>query len=115
MNNFSKKDRIVALIKQYSNGKNADFARRLGVSPQTISTWLSRDTFDIELIFAKCENISLDWLLTGKGNILREEPTPSQLPSPSPSLEALIETNLNLSRTLQNLSETLENITKQKT
>ena len=43
----------------------------LGVSPQTVNAWLSRDTFDIDCVYANCRNISADWLLTGKGDMLK--------------------------------------------
>lgn len=59
------------LIEHYSEGKNADFAQKLGVKPQTISSWMARNTFDIELIYAKCENLDANWLLTGEGSMYR--------------------------------------------
>ena len=45
----------------------------IGVSPQAVNTWITRNTFDIDIIYAKCLNVSPDWLLTGKGNMLKEE------------------------------------------
>lgn len=65
------------MIEHYSNGNKSEFARMIGVSPQAIATWLSRDTFDIETIYSKCVNLSPEWLLTGEGDMLksvREEP-----------------------------------------
>lgn len=70
MSNVSKKDRLESLILYYSEGKKSQFANKIGVTPQTISTWLSRGTFDIELVFAKCEHLSAAWLITGKGNMI---------------------------------------------
>lgn len=67
----SKKERLVLLIKHFGKENNSEFARFLGVSPQTISSWLSRNTFDVDLIYAKCSNISADWLLGGDGEMLR--------------------------------------------
>lgn len=64
---------INELIKHYSDGKKADFAKKLGITPQTISAWLARNTFDIELIFTKCEDIDANWLLTGDGDMLRRK------------------------------------------
>lgn len=60
------------LINYYAKGKKSEFANKLGISPQAVSTWLNRGTFDIELIFAKCENISPNWLLTGEGSMIIE-------------------------------------------
>ncbi len=74
---MTKKERLEAIIEQYSSGKPSVFAKLMGVAPSTISSWLSRDTMDYDLIFAKCENISPEWLLTGKGSMLKgTEDTP---------------------------------------
>lgn len=62
-----------ALINHYEGGNKSQFAKRLGVSAQGLSTWLSRNTFDTELIYSKCENVNSEWLLTGKGNMLKEQ------------------------------------------
>ena len=70
---MSKKDRLLDLIRNFSNGNKSEFARMIGVSPQAINTWISRDTFDIETIYSKCVNISPEWLLTGKGPMLKSE------------------------------------------
>lgn len=67
---MDKSERIVALIDHFTGGNKARFAALLGVAPQTISTWLKRDTYDAELIFAKCDGISAAWLLTGQGPML---------------------------------------------
>ena len=45
----------------------------MGVAPSTISTWLARDTFDYDLLFAKCEELNAEWLLTGKGEMLKAD------------------------------------------
>ena len=76
---MTKKERLEALIAHYSNGKPTQFAKYIGVAPSTISTWLARDSFDYDLLFAKCENISPEWLFTGNGDMLKttdeSEPT----------------------------------------
>lgn len=61
---------LEALISHFTNGNKAQFAKHLGVSPQTISAWIARNTFDPELIYAKCRYINPSWLLTGQGNML---------------------------------------------
>ena len=66
---MSKADMILALIEHYSNGNKAQFASRLGITPQGLSTWIKRNTFDAELIFSKCEGLSAQWLLTGEGEL----------------------------------------------
>ena len=68
---MTKKERLEALIAHYSDGKPTRFAKHIGVAPSTISTWIARDTFDYDLLFAKCEKISPEWLLTGNGSMLK--------------------------------------------
>lgn len=67
------------LIMHYEEGNKTRFAKRLGISPQGISTWLSRGTIDYELIYAKCENINTDWLLSGEGPMLRNSKNPEEI------------------------------------
>ena len=69
---MTKKERLEAIIEFYSGGKPSVFARFLGVAPSTISSWLARDTFDSELLFAKCENLNPQWLITGEGAMIKE-------------------------------------------
>lgn len=73
---MTKKERLEALISHYSDGKPTRFAKYIGVAPSTISTWLARDSFDYDLLFAKCEMISPEWLLTGKGPMLKSDEQP---------------------------------------
>ncbi|MBQ5731045.1 MAG: LexA family transcriptional regulator [Bacteroidaceae bacterium] len=67
---MTKKERLEEIIRFYGAGKPSLFAKNLGIAPSTISSWLTRDTFDYDLLFAKCENISAEWLLTGKGQMM---------------------------------------------
>ena len=70
---FLTKGEMLDAIKKHLNiQKNTDFARFLGVSSQAISNWYTRNTFDAELLYTKCEFINADWLLTGKGTMLKE-------------------------------------------
>ena len=68
---MDKKAMVNALIGHFTDGNKAQFAKMLGVSPQTISAWLARNTFDSELIYAKCRYLSANWLLTGEGEMLQ--------------------------------------------
>ncbi|MEG2947367.1 MAG: S24 family peptidase [Bacteroidales bacterium] len=70
---MNKKEMLLRLIAHYEQGNKANMAKRLGITPQAISTWLARETFDIELLYAKCEYLSGEWLLSGKGEMIRKE------------------------------------------
>ena len=72
---MEKRDILEQLISHYANWNKAKFATLLGVSPQSISTWLARNTFDVDKIYANCVGVSGDWLLTGDGSMLRTEHT----------------------------------------
>lgn len=78
---MDKKGRLLQLISHFSSGNKSEFARMIGVSPQAINTWISRNTFDIDIVYSKCINVSPEWLLTGKGNMLKGENT-DKLSSP---------------------------------
>ena len=65
---------LEAIIDHFASGNKSQMERILDITPQAVSTWLSRNTFDQELIYAKCENINPDWLLTGRGSMLKNEP-----------------------------------------
>ncbi len=86
---MDKKNILSELIKHYSDGNKSKFANMLGVSPQAISTWEKRNTFDIELIYAKCENLNASWLLTGVGNMLNTEKKKEQT-SGDPIIDRLL-------------------------
>lgn len=64
------------IIDYYSFKNDSRFAEFLGITPQTLSNWKSRNTFDIELIYTKCVVFNAEWLLTGKGPMLKGEIVP---------------------------------------
>lgn len=51
---------------------NAEFARLLGISPQNLSNWYKRGTYDVNLILRKFTDVNETWLLTGEGEMLKE-------------------------------------------
>ena len=67
---MDKTSMLQSLIDYYSDGVKSRFASKLNIKPQTINSWLKRDTFDPELIYSSCENISAAWLLSGDGDML---------------------------------------------
>lgn len=71
---LSTKGEMLNVIKRHLNmNKNSEFARFLGISSQAVSNWYSRNTFDAELLYTKCDFINPDWLLTGRGSMLKSE------------------------------------------
>jgi len=77
------------LINHYSDGNKSRFANKLGVKPQTINTWLSRNTFDIELVYSKCEGLSAAWLLSGEGDMFTGSDNTSAVASGDGSVAAI--------------------------
>ncbi len=68
------KSLILNEIKKKENiSTNKEFAEFLGIKATTLSMWHKRNTFDIELIFKKCEYLNPEWLLTGKGAMLKTD------------------------------------------
>lgn len=70
---MTKSEQLLALIEHYSGGNKAKFAAKMGLKPSSIASWITRNTFDVDIIYAKYEHISAHWLLTGEGDMLREE------------------------------------------
>ncbi len=67
------KSLILSQIKNHYKFKSdTQFAIHLGIKPQVLSNWKSRNTYDAELIYTKCLDLSPAWLLTGKGPMLQE-------------------------------------------
>ena len=88
---MDKKDILLLLIKHYADGNKSRFASMLGISPQAVSTWEKRNTFDIELIYSKCENLNAKWLLTGTGEMfVSEEQEPQNSSSAEPMVDKLL-------------------------
>lgn len=58
----------------YGVVKDAELARALEISPQTLSSWRQRSAVPYALCVecAKTQGASLDWLLYGEGQMLRD-------------------------------------------
>ncbi len=57
----------------YGFKKDTGLARHLDISPQTLSNWKKRNSYDPQVIYAKCPEINPEWLMTGKGFMLKSE------------------------------------------
>lgn len=71
---MDKSIRLQRLINYYCSGNKAEFAKKLGITAQCLYSWSSRNTLDYDIIFAKCEDLSAKWLLTGDGDMLENAP-----------------------------------------
>lgn len=79
MGDLINKPVILDRIKQvYNLAGNSELSRFLGVAPNTITNWYNRNSIDYDTIFTKCENVNLEWLITGKGEPNRERTTNSK-------------------------------------
>lgn len=75
MKTISSKDAIERLKSGLNLSSDNALAELLGISKATLSNWKSRNSIDIPLVFSKCERISIDWLLTGEGDMLKSKDT----------------------------------------
>eukprot|EP01029_Cantina_marsupialis_P005024 TRINITY_DN1533_c0_g2_i1.p1 TRINITY_DN1533_c0_g2~~TRINITY_DN1533_c0_g2_i1.p1 ORF type:complete len:131 (-),score=20.49 TRINITY_DN1533_c0_g2_i1:83-475(-) len=50
--------------------KESDFAKHLGISPNVLNNWYSRNTFKPDIVYTKCSGLNAVWLLTGEGEML---------------------------------------------
>lgn len=66
------------LKKHLKIGTDKEFAEFLEIKPTTLSMWHKRNTMDIELIFTKCDFLNAEWLLTGEGEMLKENTKPPE-------------------------------------
>ena len=67
---MEKKEILLQIIDYYTGGNQRQFASMLGVAPQTINSWVRRNTYDVDVLRAKCVDINAEYLLTGEGEML---------------------------------------------
>lgn len=64
---------ILKKIKEYYKfNTNAQFARFLEITPQNLNQWYTRNTYDIHILATKCKEISIEWITTGEGELLKK-------------------------------------------
>jgi len=77
MNSMSSEvDTVFSRMKKiFGVERDADLARALAISPQTLSSWRQRAAVPYALCAecAKTKGASLDWLLYGEGHMMRGE------------------------------------------
>ncbi len=68
---LSKKLILKKVMNHLNIHKDYLFADFLGISQSTLSNWYKRNVLDYELIISKCDFLDANWLLTGKGSMLK--------------------------------------------
>lgn len=56
----------------YKFDSDTKFANFLGIRPQTLSNWMTRNSFDIDILYTKCVGINADFLLSGTGSVFKK-------------------------------------------
>ncbi|MEJ5143969.1 helix-turn-helix domain-containing protein [Sphingobacterium sp. MYb388] len=80
MGMIKDKSLILNEIKLHYGFKNdAEFARFLGIKPNSLANWYSRNTFNYETLFTKCDDIRAEWFFTGEGSMLKAEKTSTSI------------------------------------
>lgn len=98
---MSVKERIIEYL-DYKKISKSEFGREIGVSSAYISSM--RKSFQpdkIQSIASKYPDLDINWLLTGKGSMLKEEPKASL----NLSVEDLWELVKSQQRTIENLTK----------
>lgn len=73
------------ILRRFKDAKNIkkdlDLASHLGINQSTLANWKHRNSIDFDILFSFCDNISLDWLIFGIGEMFRknEEKPPGNI------------------------------------
>ena len=79
MKTFSSDEILDRLKLALSVGTDTELAGLLGIKKATLSNWRNRNSIDFPLVFSVCEQVNIDWLVTGRGvpTLTGEEQTTS--------------------------------------
>ena len=64
-----KSEILNRIMSHYGLRNKTELASFLGVSPQTVSNWYSRNFIDYDLVFEKCAGLDFNWLVTGNASV----------------------------------------------
>lgn len=104
--------RLTAIIDKYTKGNQSQMARTLKLPKTTFSSWLSRNTFDADLLLRTFPDLSAEWLMRGDGPMLLSERT---APDTSAELAEALAIIRQQAATIESLHKLLDNyITKLK-
>ena len=90
---MDKKLMLEQLISHFTDGNKAQFAAKIGISPQNLSQWLNRGTFDAEMIYANCDGVSPRWLPYGHHDVGFHRFDAAKIAKPYIALKKRIMTN----------------------
>ena len=71
---MEKRDKLELLRRGLKLSKK-DFAEMLEINPTTLQMWYKNNRYDTETLLLKVKNLNLEWLLTGKGDMLQNGET----------------------------------------
>lgn len=66
----SSSDILYRLKQALSLTTDTELSVCLGIKKATVSNWRNRNSLDWGLIFTVCEHVNIDWLVTGRGEML---------------------------------------------
>lgn len=82
MKTISSKDILDRLKEALLIDTDTELADCLGIKKATLSNWRNRNSIDLPLVFSICEQINIDWLITGEGTMLRDVAKPDTITAP---------------------------------
>lgn len=59
------------VMQAFSLKTDTDLSNFLGITPQNVYNWRQRNSVDWRVLYTKCVNISMDWLMSGEGSMLK--------------------------------------------
>lgn len=69
MKTFSSRDIIDRLKAALNISADNKLAERLDITKSALSNWQTRNTIDFMKVFSICEQINVDWLVFGRGQM----------------------------------------------
>lgn len=67
-----EKKEVLDKIKSFYNFKSiSEFARYLGVNSQNVRNWYARNNYNANLLIERCKEINPEFIITGKGEMLK--------------------------------------------
>lgn len=90
---------LLRLMSLFNVDNDSELARALNVNRQTLASWRKRDSvpYSICINIAEERGISLDWLLTGKGEDV------SEVPKAEPATQSFSQADLKMLELLNQL------------